>query len=284
MSRFVLSLFLLVGFAFCLPSVNAQITTPQPSPESTLQQKVGLTDVEIVYCRPSKKGREIYGGLVPFGEIWRTGANASTKISFSNNVVLGGQEIPAGKYALYAIPGESSWTIIIHGNTTYWGVGDYKQEDDIARFEIKPAMMKETVETMTFQISDLTMDSANIELVWENTRVSIPLKVEVDALVEADIEKALQGVTPGTYYTAASYYLEAGKDMDQALSWINSALEKEEKFWYVRKKALILAELGRYKEAITAAERSRTLAEEADYPSYVKSNTESIEEWKKKMK
>lgn len=275
---------MLGALAFISPEAVAQITTPAPSPESTVKQKVGLTDVEIVYCRPGVKERKIYGDLVPFGEIWRTGANASTKIKFSHDVKLGMQEVPAGEYALYTIPGESSWTIILHKNTTYWGVGDYKQEDDLVRFDVKPTKLMDKVETMTINISDVKMESANINLDWENTRVSIPISVEVDSKVEADIEKAMKGVTPGTYYTAASYYLEADKDPEQALNWINKALEKEEKFWYVRKKALILAKLGKYKEAISAATRSMELAQEADYSSYVESNKKSIAEWTEMLK
>lgn len=284
MSRLLFCLSFLLATTFVFEEVQAQINTPQPSPISTLQQKVGLTDVEIVYCRPGVKDRTIYGDLVPYGEMWRTGANASTKIKFSHDVVLGGQEVPAGEYALYTIPGETNWTVVVHKNTTYWGVGDYKEEDDLVRFELASSKLADKVETMTFNISDVVMDAANINLDWENTRLSIPLKVEVDERVEADIEKAMKGVTPGTYYQAASYYLEADKDMNQALTWIEKALEKEEKFWYVRKKALIHAKLGNYSSAIKAAERSMALAQEADYPSYVENNRKSIEEWTKLLK
>jgi len=284
MSRILLSLFMFVALVTVSPNVNAQITTPQPSPESTVKQKVGLTDVEIVYCRPGVKDRKIYGDLVPFGEIWRTGANASTKVKFSHDVKLGMKDVPAGEYALYMIPGESTWTIILHKNLTYWGVGDYKQEEDLLRFDVKSSKLNDKVETMTINFADITMESANINLDWENTRVSIPLTVEVDSKVQADIDKAMKGVTPGTYYSAASYYLAADKDQEQALNWINKALEKEEKFWYVRKKALILANLGKYKDAIAAATRSMELAKEADNSNYVESNKKSIAEWTEMLK
>lgn len=284
MSRILFCLTFLLVTSFGLSDIQAQITTPQPSPMSTLQQKVGLTDVEIVYCRPGVKDRTIYGDLVPYGEMWRTGANASTKIKFSHDVMLGGKEVAAGEYALYTIPGEANWTIVVHKNITYWGVGDYKEEDDLVRFEVAPSKLADKVETMTFNISNIEMDAAHINLDWENTRISIPLKVEVDKRVEEDIAKAMKGVTPGSYYQAASYYLAADKDMNQALTWIEKALEKEEKFWYVRKKALIHAKLGNYSSAIKAAERSMELAEEAGNQGYVKSNSESIEEWTKMLK
>jgi hypothetical protein len=265
---------------------NAQITTPQPSPLSTVTQKIGLTDLEIEYSRPSAKDRKIFGELVPFNEMWRTGANASSKISFSTEVEINGSKVPAGKYALYTIPGETKWTIILHKNLEYWGTGgdDYKLEEDQIRFEVSSnSKYPVKIETLTINISDVTSTSCNVELLWENTQVQFGIKVSYDEIVMKQIEEAMI-VSPRNYYLAARYYYENGKDMDQALEWINLALKNgQEQFWVVRYKALILAELGKYEEAIATAERSLELAKAANNDHYVQMNEESIEEWKKKL-
>jgi hypothetical protein len=281
MKRFYfLSLLLSSTIAF------AQINVPKPSPLSTLEQKVGLTDVTIAYSRPSKKGRMIFGDLVPYGKMWRTGANASTKITFDQDVKIEGNDVPAGTYALYTIPGEAEWEIILHKNLTYWGTGgkNYKTEEDQLRFKVKPNNAYPVVtETMTINLTNLTNEECVVELLWDKTQVTFKLETEVDALVQAEIDEKMKGVTKATYYQAARYYLENGKDLNQALEWINLSLVDNEKYWIVRQKALILAKLERYEEAIEAAELSKKLAEGYN-EGYVKMNQKSIEEWSKKVK
>jgi hypothetical protein len=281
MKRFYfLSLLLSSTIAF------AQINVPKPSPLSTLEQKVGLTDVTIAYSRPSKKGRVIFGDLVPYGKMWRTGANASTKITFDQDVKIEGNDVPAGTYALYTIPGEAEWEIILHKNLTYWGTGgkNYKTEEDQLRFKVKPNNAYPVVtETMTINLTNLTNEECVVELLWDKTQVTFKLETEVDALVQAEIDEKMKGVTKATYYQAARYYLENGKDLNQALEWINLSLVDNEKYWIVRQKALILAKLERYEEAIEAAELSKKLAEGYN-EGYVKMNQKSIEEWSKKVK
>lgn len=276
-------LFSILAVMICIPAF-AQISMPQPSPKGSFEQRVGLTDISMEYSRPGVKDRVIFGDLVPYGEMWRTGANASTKIEFSSDVVVEGNEVPAGKYALYMIPGKDKWTVVLHKNLSYWGTGgkDYKESEDQCRFDVKPNAYPAKVETMTFMVSDIRNESCNIEFLWENTQVKFKVETEVDKLVMAEIKEKMQGVTASTYYQSARYYLENDKDLDQALEWINKALETTERYWIVRQKALILAKLERYDEAITAAERSKALAEEAGNKGYVKMNDESIAEWKKK--
>ena len=281
MKRFYfLTLFLSSAIAF------AQINVPKPSPLSTVEQKVGLTDVTIAYSRPSKKGRVIFGDLVPYGQMWRTGANASTKITFDQDVKIEGNDVPAGTYALYTIPGEAEWEIILHKNLTYWGTGgkNYKTEEDQLRFKVKPNNAYPVVtETMTINLTNLTSEGCMVELLWDKTQVTFKLETEVDALVQAEIDEKMKGVTKATYYQAARYYLENGKDLNQALEWINLSLVDNEKYWIVRQKALILAKLERYSEAIEAAELSKKRAEGYN-PGYVKMNEKSIAEWSKKVK
>ena len=214
---------------------------------------------------------------------FRTGANASTKLSLSSDVKINGNEVPAGTYALYTIPGESEWTIILHKNLTYWGSGGttYKQEEDLVRFKVKPNNKYPIkIETLTFNFANLTSDGCDIEMLWENTQVKLSLAVSYDAQVMKQIEDAMT-ISSGTYFAAARYYLENDKDINQALVWINKALEDGEKFWVLRQKALILAKMGSYDQAIEVAKRSRELAVEAKNDSYIKMNDESIVEWEK---
>jgi hypothetical protein len=278
MKNIVLSLLILVSF-----TSQSQIVTPQPSPLSSVEQKVGLTDFKVVYSRPSKKERTIFGELVPFDKMWRTGANASTKLSFNTDVKINGTPVNKGEYALYTIPGKTEWTIIIHRNLTYWGTGGdkYNPEEDVIRFKVKPNAYAATIETFTINFAHVTNTSTHLELLWENTQVNIPISVSYDEEVMASIEKSMT-ISKGTYYTAARYYLENDKDTEQALTWINKALENNEKYWYMRQKALILAKLSRYKEAVDAAKRSMELAEEAGNQGYVDMNLKSIADWKKR--
>lgn len=262
---------------------NAQVKTPAASPSAKMMETVGMTDVTIDYSRPSMKERQIFGGLVPYGEMWRTGANASTKITFSSDVSIEGNDLKAGTYALYTIPNEGEWTIIFHKNTTYWGVGGYKEEEDAFRFNVKSTKIENTVETFTIGVSNIGLGTANIDISWENTMVSFAIDTKVDAQVQSSIEKTLAGPSMDDYYQAAAYNLMADKDLKQALVWIDMAMEKggKEKFWMVRRKALIEAKLGDYKAAIASAKLSLELAEKAGNKDYVRMNEESIKEWKK---
>jgi hypothetical protein len=278
---FLLATVALVLSAF---SLNAQINTPAASPSAMLKQTVGLTDVEIEYSRPSMKGRTIFAadGLVPFGSMWRTGANASSKISFSDDVTFGGVEVPAGKYAIYTIPDESAWTIVLYKDLSHWGVPrEWDDSQEAARITVEAGRMANAMESFTISIDDLTTNSANVMIGWEKTMVKIPVVVDVDTKVMADIERAMGGTTAREYYAAASYYLENDKDLNQALEWIQAANDMEPRFWTVRREALILAEMGQYTEAIAAAERSKTMATEAGNTDYVRMNEKSIEEWSK---
>lgn len=277
-------LFTLIIVALTLPAL-AQISVPQPSPLGSIEQKVGLTEISITYSRPSVKGRTIFGKLVPYDVMWRTGANASTKIKFSDDVTIANELVPAGEYALYTIPGEHEWTVILHKNLKYWGTGgkNYKEEEDQLRFVVQADNNHPIkVESMTFNICNISKESCQIELLWDNTRVFFNVDTEVDSRVMAEIEEKMKGVSASTYYQSARYYLENDKDLEQALEWINMALADNEKFWVLRQKSLIQAKLGKYDDAIKTAERSKELATEAGNDHYVMLNTDSIAEWSKK--
>ena len=283
MRKSIFTVALLALFTILSINVEAQVKTPAASPKAKVMQTVGMTEVEIAYARPSMRGREIFGGLVPYDKMWRTGANASTKISFDNDVSIEGNDLKKGTYALYTIPGKDEWTIIIHKNLTHWGIGGYKAEEDAFRFTVKPVTLEEDVQSFTIAFSNVGLGTATIDLSWEKTMVSFNIDTKVDAMVQNSSEKTLAGPSMNDYYQAAAYNLMADKDLEQALEWVDKAMEKggNEKFWMVRRKALIEAKLGKYKDAIASAKLSKELAEKAGNDDYVRMNDASIKEWKK---
>lgn len=275
--RNILPLLALVATAF---SSQAQISTPAPSPYSKLTQIVGLTEVTIEYSRPSMRGRTIFGGLVPYDAIWRTGANAATTITFSDDVVLEGNEVEAGTYALYTMPGEASWTVMLYSDLSLGGnVAGYDEANEVVRFTVEPQELPFDVESFTFTVDELEMDGADIVMVWEKTMVSMDLEVEVDDKVMQAIETTMAGPSPNDYYQAAVYYYNTDRDMEQALAWINKTLEAGERYWVVTWKARILGKMGNTTEAIATAEHAMALAEEAGNQDYVRINQELIAEW-----
>lgn len=264
-------------------TASAQLNTPQPSPTATITQKVGLTDVEVNYSRPGAKGRVVFGEVVPFGEIWRTGANGSTKIKVSSDVKIGSIDVPAGQYAIYTIPGKEEWTIILHKYLENWGAGGYDQTQDLGRFTVKPSKMMDKYETFTIDFSDLTTSTGNLNIIWENTKVSLPIVTPADEMVEKQIAKMMEGPSANDLYNSARFYFEKDKNLDQALTYINQAVEKRaDAFWYVHLQAKILAKLGKKKEALAAAEKSLAMAKAAkdgDF-GYIANNEKLIKEIK----
>lgn len=273
---------MLCAATFC---VNAQVKTPAPSPKATVDQVVGLTDVEIVYSRPSMKGRTVFGDLVPFGKTWRTGANANTTISFSEDVVIDGKTLKKGKYALYTVPKAESWDIIFYSTTDNWGTPEEWKDSDVAlRATARTEMLNRAVESFTIAINNLDNNSGNLELSWEKTLVSIKFEVPTAKTAIASIEKALGGPTAGDYFSAAQYYYQSNGDSNKAMEYVNKAIElnKDKPFYYYRQKSLIQARLGDKKGAIETAKISLAKSQEAKNMDYVKMNQDSITEWSRK--
>jgi tetratricopeptide (TPR) repeat protein len=258
----------------------AQLNTPAPSPFSTIEQMIGLTNVTVAYSRPGMKGREIMGELVPYGKLWRTGANRATKISFDDPMSIGGQRLEAGEYALFSIPGKNEWTIIISSKGEQNGIAEYKEEEDAARFTVKPQKTRETYETFTIMFSDIDNHSAMMNIMWENTKVQIPVEdYDLDEVVMAQIKQTMPqaGDNDNMYYAAASYYFNNKKDMQQAAEWIDRAAEiNDQKYWVLHLQAKIHAALNNADKAKDAAQKSMQLAEKAGNPDYVKLNRELI--------
>lgn len=260
------------------------LAIPAASPSSTLRQRVGFTDIEIVYSRPGAKGRTMLGKVEEYGKVWRTGANRATTISFSTNVKLGGKDVPAGKYALFTIPGEKEWTVILSKDAEQSGAFEYKESDDFARFAVKPVKMHDPVETFEIGINDIRDDSATINLTWEKTRVPIKLQLDVIPPTVAKIKELMAGEGRKPYSQAASFYLTNNLDLNQALEWADAAVAAGANQTNVHLKAKILAKLGRKSEAIATARQSIELAEKSENPGiraeYTKMNRLLIESLK----
>ena len=263
-------------------TTNAQIKTPQASTSQSISQTVGLTDITLEYSRPSMKGRVIFGGLVPYDKVWRTGANANTKITFSDKVTIGGKELKAGTYAIYTKPSAQSWEIYFYSDASNWGTPqEWDDAKVVATMKAQIYPMPVNIETFTMSFDDITNDSANLSFMWEKVYVNMPISFSTDASVSASIESVMGGPGAGDYYTAAVYYLNTDKDISKAKSWIDKAIEmrKEPAFWYYRQQSLIYAKSDDKKGAIKAAQTSLELATEAGNDDYVAMNKKSLKEW-----
>lgn len=270
-------------FAFLTLMVNAQIQTPQPSPSSTMEQMVGLTEVEVVYSRPSMKGRTIFGDLVPYNQLWRTGANKNTTISFSDDVKIGGKEVKAGTYAIFTKPGEAVWEVTFYSDTENWGTPQNWDASKVAAMvKVEAQEMPIDVETFTITFDDLTSNGANLGILWENVYVGIPFEVPTAEKAKESIEAVMAGPNGRDYYFAASYYFDEGLDLNKAKEWIDKAVAMDtegQQFWVMRQQSLINAKLGDAKAAIASAKKSLAAAKAAGNQDYVKMNEDSLKEW-----
>ncbi|WP_418639562.1 DUF2911 domain-containing protein [Winogradskyella sp.] len=275
----------LVLFTFALTimfSVNAQIKTPQPSPFTKIEQVVGLTDVTLEYSRPSMNGRTIFGDLVPYGKLWRAGANKNTMVTFSDDVVVAGNTLKAGAYAIFITPSEKSWEVIFYTDTNNWGAPKTIDAAKVAaKVKIETMQLPMKVETFTITFDNLKSDSAELGFIWENTMANLKFEVPTAKTVAASIEKAMAGPSANDYYAAAVYNLSEGKDLEQAKEWMDKAMAmtKDPKFYQLRKQSLLYAALGDKKKAISTAKESLAKAEKAGNADYIKMNKDSLKEW-----
>lgn len=275
-------LFLFLFAGLLTSSVSGQLTVPQPSPSAKIEQQVGLTDVSISYSRPSMKERTIFGGLVPYGERWRTGANSNTTISFSTKVKIDGKELPKGTYAIYTVPGQDSWEVFFYKDTNNWGLpGEWEEGKVALKATAQVEELPFPMETFSILIDDLKSNSAHLNFIWENTVAILPIEVPADEMALSSIERVMNGPSAGDYFAAASYYHDEKKDIQQAYEWILKAVEmgNPDAFWVLRRKSLIEADLGKKAEAIETAKKSLAAAEKAGNKDYVKMNEESLKEW-----
>lgn len=265
-------------------SVNAQVKTPAPSPSAKLEQKVGLTDITIEYSRPGVKGRKIFGGLESFGTVWRTGANENTKITFSDDVTFGGQDVKAGTYAIFTrLVSSKAWEVMLYSKSDNWGVPQ-KWDDSkvVATAKAEVFEVPFNVETLAIDINAITNTGGKLEIIWEKSYVAVPFTVPTDKKVSKSIKSVMNGPSADDLFKSAVYYLESGKDIKKAVKWIDKAVAKsakKPKFWVIHQQALIHAKSGDKKGAIEAAKKSLELAKAANYAAYIKKNEEVLKEW-----
>jgi len=279
--------FCLPFFIFTFSLSNGQINPPLASPPARLQQRVGLTDFSVVYSRPAKRGRIIMGNLVPYGRIWRVGANESTKLSISDDITIEGYPIPKGTYALYAIPQKDEWTVIIHKNTSHWGDGrtNYDPAEDLVRFTVKPETIPYVQENLLIEFDGLNHNSANMVWLWENTKISFSIQVDTEKKMMEQINRQIkENPNADTYYQAARYLQEEGKMQQEALAWLEKAHALTgDKYYIHRVWSLVLEQTGDYRSAIIHAEKSKILAAGEGKDEFVRMNEASIQEWKKRL-
>jgi hypothetical protein len=251
---------------------SAQLKMPAPSPTQTITPDFGLSSIELAYSRPGMKGRKIFGDLVPYGEMWRTGANAATRIKFGEDVTIGGQPVKAGEYAFYTIPNENEWEIILNKGVNNGGLNGYKKEEDVTRFKVKPTSLPAATETFTMEFAEIKPSSTELLLKWENTAVKVPITTDVDTKVMGQIND-LMNKDSRPYFQSALYYTENGKDMKQALAWFDKAIEQNPKgFWIYHQKANALAKMGKKDEAKMVAQKSMDIARQEKNDDYVRLN------------
>ena len=273
---------IITAIAVCtLLIADAQLKTPAPSPTQTIKQDFALSSIELSYSRPGMKGRKVFGDLVPFGKVWRTGANQATTITFGEEVIIGGVKVKAGKYGLLSIPEKKNWTLIISKQLDVTSPDAYKQDQDVVRVEVKTMNLGESTESFTMQFANVKPSSSELHIMWDKTAVALPITADVETKVMAQIDQLMNKDTR-PYYNAAMYYMDNGKDLNKALVWFDKAVELQPTaFWMHHQRANCLAKLGKKDEAKAAAEKSKELATTAKNDDYVKLNEKLIAELNK---
>lgn len=266
----------------------AQINHPKASPFAVVEQEVGLSKISVKYSRPATNGREIFGGLVPYGRIWRVGANESTKITVDTDMTVMGNTLPKGTYALYAFPEASEWQIVFHKNISHWGDGrkDYDLKEDLFRVNVKPQKNLHHQENFLIAFDSITHNSTNMTLTWANTQIVIPFTVDTHAQMEIEIAKQIaENPKAQTYYEAARYLQEQEKDYELALKYLNKALELGgDTYYFHRVKSLVEAALGDYVSAVKSAEKSLEISKSLEKDEFVRMNEKNIKAWNQLLK
>ncbi len=269
------------ALVFTLAAADAQqLRTPQPSTSQTIKQEFGIGSIELSYARPNIRGRKVFGDLVPYGQVWRTGANNATTLTFSDEVMVGGTKVAPGKYGLLTIPGKDNWTVILTKQLDVTSPAAYKQESDVVRVNVKPTTLREPLETFTIQFANVKPTSTEVQVMWDNVAINLPINTDVDSKVMAQINNMMNRDNR-PYFQSAMYYLENGKDLNQAISWLDKAVEQNPNaFWIHHQRANALARAGKKAEARTAAQKSMELAKAANNGDYVRLNEKLLADLK----
>lgn len=271
----------IIALLMVFTGLNAQ-ELPAPSPYAEVMQRVGLTDITVMYSRPGVKGRTVFGEMLSYGKVWRTGANASTKIKFSTDVTIVGNEVKAGTYAILTIPGKDSWKVVLNSNLKVTE-NSYDASQNVAEFSLSPEST-DAVETMTFYFANVSQNSADLVFEWETTKWAMPIEVDAKELAMKNIEAKLSEIENayGVYNNIARFYLDNEMDLDKALEMSKKSVAIKEVFWNVYTLSMIQKAKGDTKGALASAKKSLKIAEEEKYEPYIKMNKANIEEWSKK--
>lgn len=279
MKKFILLAF--VGISLANSGFSQDMKLPAPSPTAYLKQDFSTSNIEITYSRPNVRGRKIFGDLIPFGQVWRTGANSATKISFGEDVALAGMNLKAGTYALYTVPGEKSWKIIINKGVSNWGVSGFDDKDDVIQFEVPVQKLAEGVSSFTIAVDNILGNACDLVLSWENTKITIPVVADNNKRITDYLENGINN-PKRPYQQAANYYLETNQNLDKAIDYTDKAIaENKEAFWLYWLKARIYQKQGKKTEAIAAAQKSADLAAATPYAAEYQRNADTL---KKEMK
>ncbi|RYD96411.1 MAG: DUF2911 domain-containing protein [Sphingobacteriales bacterium] len=271
-----ISLLLFTGMVLGSAVFAQDFKMPAPSPATTINQEFSTSKIEIVYSRPAVKGRKIFGDLVPFGKEWRTGANGATKITFGEEVIFGGKVVPAGTYSIYTIPNKTSWDVILNPETENWGLSGYDKSKNVASVKANVINTKDKVESFTIALDNISKNSCDLILAWENTKVIVPVKADNDQRIQSYLTEALQSEKP-PYLVAARYYFEKGKNLDQALAYTEKAIAENPKAFYIQwVKAEILSKMGKKTEAIAAAKLAADGAKGTPYEAEYANNLKNL--------
>jgi len=265
-----------IGAALSFSSAAQDLKLPAPSPTAVIKQDFSTSTIEITYSRPSLRGRKIFGDLIPFGQVWRTGANSATKISFGEDVSLAGNALKAGTYALYTIPGEKSWKVIINKGISNWGVSGFDDKDDVIQFEVPVQQVSDAVQSFTISVDNINNNKCDLVLSWENTKVTIPVFADNNKRISEYLEKSINEPRR-PYQQAANYYLETNQNLDKAMSYTDKAIEEnKDAFWLYWLKARIYQKQGKKAEAIAAAQKAADLSAATPYAAEYKKNAENL--------
>ncbi len=277
MKKILCQLLVITGFTMIS---SAQVKMPAPSPTQTVKQDFAIGNIELIYSRPVAKGRKIFGDLVPFNALWRTGANAATRIVFSDPVEIGGKKLDSGTYVLYTIPGIDWWEVIVNKGLNNWGIDGYKETEDVVRFKVPPMKTKPRLESFTMVFSDVKPETCSLEIKWDRTTVSIPIVANIRNKIRSQIEAAMQG-DKKPYWQAAQFYYEYDKQLPKALENVTKAIEANDKaFWMWIYKAKIQQEMGDKEGAMASSKKSLDLATEAKNNDYIKMNKDLLKSLK----
>ncbi|HEY5326261.1 MAG TPA: DUF2911 domain-containing protein [Mucilaginibacter sp.] len=272
-------IYILAFFGGITLNIHAQAPRiPEASSTQTIMQDFGLGKITITYSRPNVKGRVIFGGINPFGQVWRTGANAATTINFSENVIVEGHNVPAGTYSLFTIPEKDMWTVILNKTVKQWGAYSYKEADDFLRFQVKPINLDEKRETFTIQFANETTKSSALHLVWDHTAILVHLETDDDAQITANIDELMKGNRKAYYFNAIQYYYENNKDMNKALGWALEAEKVDPGPWYKLWEARIRLRMGDKNAAVAAAREGINLAKASNDEEYIRLNQAVIDQ------